>query len=263
MEPEETAVYDERTSANMQHYYELFPDDRTKAAAFDRLARHFYDANFGTMAKADIEVFMFSEYIERILANEDCSFRDYSDYALSKWLGIPQSRVANLKVKKQLKYPHPYKWKESFLDVCKNLQYEKDKIKIQIPDINLYYEIKNAVEELGGYVEVTLTSKLLQISPGYYIDLLLSISPDKSRKVIRKALRDEIRVRQKDAKYLESDPFGKQRTGRRSRPPLHRRRRPGGRGRTWWTGAARRESSRRGCCPPAGSGSPGNGPPWR
>lgn len=210
MEPEETAVYDERTSANMQHYYELFPDDRTKAAAFDRLARHFYDANFGTMAKADIEVFMFSEYIERILANEDCSFRDYSDYALSKWLGIPQSRVANLKVKKQLKYPHPYKWEESFLDVCKNLQYEKDKIKIQIPDINLYYEIKNAVEELGGYVEVTLTSKLLQISPGYYIDLLLSISPDKSRKVIRKALRDEIRIRQKDAKYLESDPFGKQ-----------------------------------------------------
>lgn len=55
-----------------------------------------------------------------------------------------------------------------------------------------------------------MTSKLLQISPGYYIDLLLSISPDKSRKVIRKALRDEIRVRQKDAKYLESDPFGKQ-----------------------------------------------------
>lgn len=109
MEPEETAVYNERTSANMQHYYELFPDDHTKAAAFDRLAQHFYDANFGTMDKADIEVFMFSEYIERILANEDCSFRDYSDYALSKWLGIPQSRVVNLKVKKQLKYPHPYK----------------------------------------------------------------------------------------------------------------------------------------------------------
>lgn len=100
MEPEETAVYDERTSANMQHYYELFPDDRTKAAAFDRLARHFYDANFGTMAKADIEVFMFSEYIERILANEDCSFRDYSDYALSKWLGIPQSPCSKLKGKK-------------------------------------------------------------------------------------------------------------------------------------------------------------------
>lgn len=210
MEPEETAVYDERTSANMQHYYELFPDDRTKAAAFDRLARHFYDANFGTMAKADIEVFMFSEYIERILANEDCSFRDYSDYALSKWLGIPQSRVANLKVKKQLKYPHPYKWEESFQSACKNAKYENGRIKILIPDINLYYEVKNAIEESGGFVDVALTSKLLQVRPEYYIDLLLMISPDESRKEILKALRKEIKKYNEDTEFLDKEPIGKQ-----------------------------------------------------
>ena len=134
MEPEETAVYDEGTRANMQHYYELFPDDHTKAAAFDRLARHFYDANFGTMAKADIEVFMFSEYIERILANEDCNFRDYSDYALSKWLGIPQSRVANLKVKNSLSIHTHISGKNLFWMSVKtfNMKRIKSKFKSQI-----------------------------------------------------------------------------------------------------------------------------------
>lgn len=215
---EEAVIVEERNSnqkSPMDRYNELFPDDETKAAAFDKLALHFYDANFGTMSKADIEVLMFSEYIERILGiDNQAAFSDYSDYILSKNLGITQSRIANLKVKKQLKYPHEYNWTDSFQIVCKNnARYENGRIKIQIPDINLYYEVKNAIEESGGFVDVTLTSKLLQVRPEYYIDLLLMTSHEDSRKEILKALRKEIRKYNKDTEFMDTEPIGKQLSG--------------------------------------------------
>lgn len=199
----------------MARYHELFPDDKTKADAFDKLALHFYDANFGTMSKTDMEVLMFSVYIERILGSgNQAAFSDYSDYILSKNLGITQSRIANLKVKKQLKYPHEYDWKESFQMACNNnARYDNGRIKIQIPDINLYYEVKNAIEESGGFVDVTLTSKLLQVRPEYYVDLLLLISHGDSREEILKALRKEIRTYNKDAEFLDTEPIGKQLSG--------------------------------------------------
>ena len=34
-----------------------------KAQCFDKLAAHFYDANFGQMSKADIELMMFDFYL--------------------------------------------------------------------------------------------------------------------------------------------------------------------------------------------------------
>ena len=93
----------------------------------------------------------------------------YSDYELSKQLGITQSKVRNLKVKKQLQYPRTYDWKEAFVRVCENATYENGKIKVQIPDVNLYYEVKNAIEEAGGYIDISLTSNLLQVSRDIFL----------------------------------------------------------------------------------------------
>ena len=194
----------------LEHYNELFPDDGSKAAAFDKLALHFYNANFGTMSKTELEVLMFSEYIDRILKDENHTFNDYSDYILSKYLGITQNRIATLKVKKQLKYPYEYNWKESFQKACKNARYESGRIKILIPDINLYYEVRNTIEENGGFVEASLTSKLLQVRPEYYIDLILLLSPDESRKEVLKVLKKEIKQFTKDTEFLDKEPIGKQ-----------------------------------------------------
>ena len=36
-----------------EQYEKLFPDDKSKAAASDKLAEHFYHQNFSTMAKAE------------------------------------------------------------------------------------------------------------------------------------------------------------------------------------------------------------------
>ncbi len=35
-------------------YDELFPSSEEKAAAFDRIAEHFYNGNFGQMSKGDL-----------------------------------------------------------------------------------------------------------------------------------------------------------------------------------------------------------------
>lgn len=197
-------------------YESIFTDEKSKAAAFDKIAEHFYKANFGTMAKTDIETLMFSIFIEQILNNlqakegSTANFQAYSDFLLSKELGISQNRVSSLKLKKQLQYPYEFNWQEAFEKVSKNASYEHGKIKIQIPDINLFYEIKNAVEESGGYIELSLTSKLLTISPGYFIDLLVAISPDKDRDIIRAELRNAIRKANQDNEYIDRQPFGRQ-----------------------------------------------------
>ena len=195
-----------------RRYDELF-STLEKAAAFDQIAAQFYEGNFGRMSKADLETLMFHLYIEQILKQSEDNFLTYSDFRLSKELGISQSRVSNLKVKKQLQYPHAFQWRDSFARVSQNARYEQGKIKIQIPDINLYYEIKNAVEESGGYIDVTLTPKLLQISPGYFLDLLVALSEEEQRETFRNTLRDKLRENNKDQEFLEAAPLGRQLAG--------------------------------------------------
>ena len=196
----------------LARYEELFSEE-DKARAFDKIANQFYAGNFGTMAKSDMETLMFSIYIEQILSKSEDDFHTYSDFRLAKELGIAQSRVSSLKVKKQLQYPHEFRWRDSFARVSENARYENGKIKIQIPDINLYYEIKNAVEEAGGYIDVTLTPKLLQISPEYFLDLLVAVSETQQREQLRKELRSKIREKNKDREYLEAQPLGRQLAG--------------------------------------------------
>lgn len=182
-----------------KRYNELFTE-KDKANAFDKLAEQFYLGNFGRMAKADLETLMFSLYIEQILEKDQYAFQTYSDYTLSTELGITQSRISSLKVRKQLQYPRDpekYDWKESFLKIAQrkgSIQYENGKIQIQLSDINLYNEVKNAVEEDGSYIEVTLTKNLLKISPGSFLRLLEIISPDKERKTLQEEIKLAVEV---------------------------------------------------------------------
>ena len=190
-----------------KRYEELFPDDSSKAEAFDRLAQKYYLCNFGTTPKADIDLLMFSIYLDRILDNSEEDIKMYSDYTLSKNLGITQNRISSLKEKKQLIYPYSgFVWEKSFLRISENARYENDKIKIQIPDRNLYLEIKNAIEEMGGYIDVQLNPSLLQISPEYFIELLMSISDEDDRKVFRKKLRKKFNEQKDDVEYFNSEP---------------------------------------------------------
>ena len=150
-------------------YEEFFPDEKTKARAFDKIAERYYCANFGTMTKSDFETLLFSIYLEQILNKNESDFSQYSDYTLSKLLGVTQSKISSLKVKKELLYPYEkFNWKESFRRISDKAVYENGKIKLFIPDRNLYLELKNAIEARGGFVEVQLTANLLQVPLSYF-----------------------------------------------------------------------------------------------
>ena len=93
-----------------------------KAAAFDKIARMFYEQNFGTATKAEIELQMFSIYMETMLEKYKKSdgvmdFKECSDYNIGKRLGIPQEKVKTLKVKKQARYPYDFEWTDSLKSI--------------------------------------------------------------------------------------------------------------------------------------------------
>lgn len=162
-------------------YNQLFPDEHSKAKAFDALAEHFYHQNFATMGKAEIDLLMFSLYLNRIYMKTDYEERDSSDYTLSKILGITENRISSLKEKKELKYPSEYDWKTSFLSILDKAEIRDDKIEIYIKDHRVYKELNHAIEEIGSYSEITLTKKLLRVSFPAFLELLIMCSDDEQK----------------------------------------------------------------------------------
>ncbi len=193
------------TREELQKQYDsLFPTESEKAAAFDRIAERYYFCNFGTMQKSDFDVLMFSVYLDRLLDKTEDDSKSYSDYTLSKYLGITQSRISSLKVKKELLYPRKdYDWRKAFRQVIRNAQYEGGKIRLFIPEKTLFIEVKNAIEEANGIVDVQLNPKLLQVKPEDFIDLMLAVSDETDRKAIRAKLKKELADKNQDTEFLD------------------------------------------------------------
>lgn len=193
-----------------KNYNTLFPDDATKAAAFDKIAKRYYFANFGSMSKSDVDLLMFSLYADELygLSSNDSSKK--SNYAISKQLGITEGKINGLKIKKQLIYPYAgFDWKDEFANAAKNATFDDNKIKLQIRDPNVYIEVQNAIETKGGYIEKQLTPNLLQIEWRYFLDLLLLIAPDQSRESLKKAFIQSIRAKEETFKWEDDQSFGK------------------------------------------------------
>ena len=185
-------MFRDDTDILWEKYESLFDSPEKKAKAFDKLARNYYQGNFGSMSKSDIDVLMFSIYLEEILERSEEDISTYSDYTLSHQLGITQSRVSNLKQKKQLQYPYDrFKWQTAFERCCKNARPDGGKIKINLRDINLFYELKNQIDENGGYVETSLTRNLLIISPSDFFTLTESIMTDEEKNELKKEIRKQ------------------------------------------------------------------------
>ena len=72
----------------LEEKYNEYFSQKDKAEAFDEIAKRYYFANFGTMSKSDLETLLFSIYIERILDVDQENLELYSDYTLSKQLGV-------------------------------------------------------------------------------------------------------------------------------------------------------------------------------
>lgn len=193
----------------MESREEIF-SPQEKIDAFDRIAKHFYDMNFGSASKADIELLMFDIYMQKLIGgNTDADgVMDYvacSDYKISKKLGITQQRVRNLKIKKQLVYPNEFEWKKSLASLTNNARMENSMIVINIPDPNLYYEIQNFIEEKGGYIDVQLNSKLLKIRPEYFLMLCLECEEKENQNKIIKSINNRLMAGEKTNKEITAD----------------------------------------------------------
>jgi hypothetical protein len=190
--------------------------DEEKCKYFDEIVKHFYQKNFGSFSKTDMDILMFHIYIDNLIKNARRSDNtiDYarcSDYVISRQLGITQQRVRSLKVRAQLAYPIDYQWKKSLATLTKHARYDKNTkmITLNIPDPNLYLEIRNFIESRGDYVEVTLNNKILRLRVEYYIDLLLELDENINRKYVIKQLRDKFSKDKKQDIDLERDSIAK------------------------------------------------------
>jgi len=188
--------------------------DEEKIKMFDEISEHFYNANFGQSSKSDIELMMFNFYIQKMInqsRNPDntIDYKKCSDYKISKDLGITQQKIRNLKVKNQLVNPIEYDWKAEFAKLVDKAKIDNGKIIVSIPDPNLYYEIENFIEEMDAYIEKQLNNKILQLRVEYFLDLVIALEPEQSRKEIRKKLKENYKKSGKDNSVFDENNIGK------------------------------------------------------
>ncbi len=176
-------------------YNELFSNE-DKIRSFDKIAGLFYNGNFGATSKSEIELLMFSEYMDMMIKkyekeDKTLDYNECSDFKISRDLGITNERVRTLKLKKQARYPHKFDWEKSLVSIRDNIRYDEGKKKVIIPvnDPNLYNAIREFIEEKGGYIEVQRNSTCIQIKPEYLFMLLFEASNEDDKEKIEKELR--------------------------------------------------------------------------
>ncbi len=176
---------------------------------FDEIAGHFFKKNFGNFSKTDMEILMFKFYLSKKKVQGGENWNEYSDYRLSKELGITQQRVRNLKVKAQLIYPEEYDWKNIFAKQVENARWDSsaNKVIISIPDPNLYSDIENFFEEHGAYIEKELNSKLMKLRIDNFLNLMLEIEPEEERKSVVKQLKKTFKSMNKEEKKFNEKKY--------------------------------------------------------
>lgn len=190
-----------------------------KIKAFDRIAKCFYNKNFGQKSKSDLDLLMFDIYLKNLInQNKDkrgiIEFNKCSDYLISRELGITQQRVRNLKIKDNLVYPDKdldweKEWKVALTSLIENARIDNKKITLNIPDPNLYLQIQNFIEKNGAYIEKQLNSKILQMRIEYFIELMIALEPEKKKQEIIKKLKKQFKDRNKDEKIFDEKQIGK------------------------------------------------------
>lgn len=151
--------------------------EEDKAKAFDRIAERYYKRNFSTMSKTDMDTLMFDIYIEQLLDKG----LPHDDYNMSKALGISQSRIRTLKVRKELQYPREdFNWVDAFAEDLKKASFdpESKKVKVLISDVNVLSELRYFVEKNGWYDEYQLNPRLFQCRVDFFVDLIHKLAED-------------------------------------------------------------------------------------
>lgn len=145
--------------------------------AFRMISARYFERNFGTMAKTDFETLLFSIYIEHLLDNN----QPFDDYAMSKALGITQSKVRTLKLRKELQYPRAkFDWIKAFADDLKRASFdaESKKVRVLISDVNVLTELRYFMEKNGWYDEYQLNPRLFQCRVDFFLNIISKLAEE-------------------------------------------------------------------------------------
>lgn len=139
-----------------------------------------FSNRFGTFSKSDYEILMFTIYLDSVKKN-------VRDYDISLALGIPESKVRNLRIKSQLLYPREINWIDDLKDAVDHGYYDpvSGHITVTIEDPCVRNIIKNEVESNFGMVSLTLNSKQLVLPIESYL-MLATISEKDPDRVLDK-----------------------------------------------------------------------------
>lgn len=154
---------------------------------------YFSNQNFGTTPKAEIDLFMFSMYLDHLIDADE----NFDDYIVGRDLGLTISRVRSLKERKELKYHREnYNWAEAFAEYIKNARYDETShlVKMSIPDVNVIKDVRYCLEVNGWYDEYQLNPKLFQCRLDIFIELCKNL-PNESGESTEFIITDEVRAK--------------------------------------------------------------------
>lgn len=159
-----------------------------------------FTKRFVSFNKSDYEVLMFTIFL-------DCNEK-MDDYDISIALGIPETKVRNLRVKSQLQYPREINMIEQIASSIRNGFYDNGMVTITIEDPNVKSYIKHIIESNDGIANITLNSKQLVLPLISYITLATEVEKDKDK--IIKVINEKINETRKIQEITQKRKFGKE-----------------------------------------------------
>lgn len=140
---------------------------------------------FGSMTKNDFEVWIFNKWLS---FDEN---RGKSDYAISRELRIPESKVKRLRYESSLVYSdreNDENLKNTFCNDLKKAKYKADSQKLYflIPDKLVRQYVNDILEKDGRYMESSLTSSSVSIYINDFIYLIEELKLVDKELIIRK-----------------------------------------------------------------------------
>lgn len=163
-------------------YESLFSDDEQ----FLEIASHYYNKNFGTMSKSELDLLMFKIFFDAVKRENDDSL--LTDVALAIELGITKQKVKSLKERMFLKYSsdNDFDWRREMRDCISNSSVEYDertgKFTILVSDPRFRYAVEDFLETNRLITDYAHNSKLLILSRRAFVFLVYESCDDTEKR---------------------------------------------------------------------------------
>jgi len=159
---------------------------------------HYLSGSFGSMSKSETEILIF-----HLLSKH---FENSSNYEISNFLKISETKVKNLTLNAHLRYGQSNKdiLKKIMLRICDTLDVNFDEnigeIKISVENPVEKRELVNEIKKLGSYADFSFNNEILKIKINVFLKLLNRlVGEDNFKKVFQKYLKEK--TIQNDALY--------------------------------------------------------------